>query len=214
MRVLLKIGFFNFLIILVLPSLANAEGWIYNFGVSNKNYQIKGNTPSEYFRLDDNPIAINLAAGSQILNGDVSISFSTLANSSDFDRTDFSAAYAFPLTQNSSFSLGYLISETDIKSTVSTLENKSFFGQFLLRKPIFSSSTAIFKLGALSGDYNNNSSDGRSEGISYGAGFARPFRGNVISIMYDYSDLTFNTSSENSLDEKIEGISISAARPF
>lgn len=214
MRVLLKIGFFNFLIILVLPSLANAEGWIYNFGVSNKNYQIKGNTTSEYFRLDDNPIAINLAAGSQILNGDVSISFSTLANSSDFDRTDFSAAYAFPLTQNSSFSLGYLISETDIKSTVSKLENKSFFGQFLLRKPIFSSSTAIFKLGALSGDYNNNSSDGRSEGISYGAGFARPFRGNVISIMYDYSDLSFNTSSENSLDEKIEGISISAARPF
>jgi hypothetical protein len=214
MRVLLKIGFFNFLIILVLPSLANAEGWIYNFGVSNKNYQIKGNTPSEDFRLDDNPIAINLAAGSQILNGDVSISFSTLANSSDFDRTDFSAAYAFPLTQNSSFSLGYLISETDIKSTVSKLENKSFFGQFLLRKPIFSSSTAIFKLGALSGDYNNNSSDGRSEGISYGAGFSHPFGGSVISFMYDYSDLSFNTSSENSLDEKIEGISISAARPF
>jgi hypothetical protein len=214
MRVLLKIGFFNFLIILVLPSLANAEGWIYNLGVSNKNFQIKGDTPSTSFRLDDNPITIALAVGSQIFNGDVSVTFSTLANSSDFDRTDFTAAYAFPVTQNSSFSLGYLVSETDIKSTVSKLENKSFFGQFLLRKPIFSDSTVIFKLGALSGDYNNDTSDGRSEGISYGAGFARPFRGNVISIMYDYSDLSFNTSPENTLDEKIEGITISAARAF
>ena len=54
---------------------------------------------------------------------------------------------------------------------------------------------------------------GRSEGLSYGVGLSSPYGENILSLAYEYADLSFNTSS-NDMDEKISGISLSIARSF
>jgi len=199
------------------PATASASNWVYSASVSNKSYEIKGNTlNSGSFRFDETLNALTLAAGNEFLKGDISFSVTTVESSPEIDRTDLSISYSAPISEKTSFSLGYFTSSTDLDlaNVSAPLDNDSYYVQFVGRQPIAGNLTASFKLGLMTGDYDFRDDSGRSEGLSYGISLKSLYGENILSLAYEYADLSFNTSPGNDMDEKISGISLSIARSF